>query len=314
MKIHFLNVGHGDCTIIEHENGHISMVDINNGSEIDEQSLNSIAESFGKRSLVFETYKVAGSATSYLAEAGYDIKLTNPIEFLAQNYAGKNIWRYIQTHPHMDHMRGLYALKNSPHKIVNFWDTKHTFTPDTNDSNKQDWDAYTSLRGDESIATVLKLKEGETGFSYNRDSSENPPGDGIEILHPPVGANTAAEKDKENPNNFSYVLRVTHNGYSTILGGDAEEPVWEYLVKTYGKDLKCNVLKASHHGRDSGYHAEAVKLMNPDFTIVSVGKKPDQDASNKYRGHSTHVWSTRWRGNITVDTITGEVTSEYKRK
>ena len=38
--------------------------------------------------------------------------------------------------------------------------------------------------------------------------------------------------------------------------------------------------------------------MAPTYTIVSVGKKPETDASNKYRNYSKHVWSTRWKGNI----------------
>lgn len=290
MKIHFLNVGHGDCTIIEHDNGHLSIVDINNGTQIDEQSLESIAEEVGaQRNIMWGVSKALGSAGEYLAEAGYNIELTNPIEFLSKNYQGQNIWRYIQTHPHMDHMRGLSALHSSSNRILNFWDTVHDFTPDTNENNQQDWDTYKLLRSDKSPATVLRLSEGASGFSYNTDSSDNPPGDGIEILHPPKGNNTAAETEKDNPNNLSYVLRITSNGYSAILGGDAEEPVWEYLVDTYGKGLKCNVLKASHHGRSSGYHKEAVRLMSPDFTIVSVGKKPDQDATNRYRNYSTVI-------------------------
>ena len=44
----------------------------------------------------------------------------------------------------------------------------------------------------------------------------------------------------------------------------------------------------------------SVSLMCPQYTIVSVGKKPETDASNKYRQYSDNVWSTRWRGNITL--------------
>ena len=56
--------------------------------------------------------------------------------------------------------------------------------------------------------------------------------------------------------------------------------------------------------------------MNPQFTIVSVGKKPSTDASNKYRQYSQNVWSTRWRGNIRLEIAdTGQATiySEYDR-
>ncbi len=76
------------------------------------------------------------------------------------------------------------------------------------------------------------------------------------------------------------------------------------------------MLKASHHGRDTGYHQAAVKLMSPEYTIVSVGTKPDTDASNKYRQYIDNVWSTRWRGNISVminDQGRGQVIPQYDR-
>ncbi len=98
---------------------------------------------------------------------------------------------------------------------------------------------------------------------------------------------------------MSYVLLIEHNGRKIVLGGDAEEDTWEYLVENYQEDLKdVDILKASHHGRDSGYYQQAVKLMNPEHTIVSVGKKPSTDASNKYRQYCDNVYSTRWNGNI----------------
>ena len=70
-------------------------------------------------------------------------------------------------------------------------------------------------------------------------------------------------------------------------------------MKNYSDKIKnITILDASHHGRDSGFHAEAVSHMNLEFVLVSVGKKPKTDASNKYRRYSDNVWSTRWKGNI----------------
>ena len=38
VKIHFLNVGHGDCTIIEHHSERVTMIDINNSQTLDDDS------------------------------------------------------------------------------------------------------------------------------------------------------------------------------------------------------------------------------------------------------------------------------------
>lgn len=43
VKVRFLNVGHGDCSIIEHASGRITMVDINNGDDINEETALEIA-------------------------------------------------------------------------------------------------------------------------------------------------------------------------------------------------------------------------------------------------------------------------------
>jgi len=38
VRVHFLNVGHGDCTLIEHASGRLTMIDINNGDDLDPDS------------------------------------------------------------------------------------------------------------------------------------------------------------------------------------------------------------------------------------------------------------------------------------
>ena len=49
---------------------------------------------------------------------------TNPVEYI-KRWHMSDIFRYIQTHPDMDHMDGLKNLANSK-LIINFWDTTNT--------------------------------------------------------------------------------------------------------------------------------------------------------------------------------------------
>jgi competence protein ComEC len=70
------------------------------------------------------------------------------------------------------------------------------------------------------------------------------------------------------------------------------------MVKHFGPRLRSTVLKASHHGRDSGYDLEAARVIEPEAIVVSVGRKPDTDASGKYRGQYGSVRSTRFQGNV----------------
>ncbi|BAF60582.1 predicted hydrolase [Pelotomaculum thermopropionicum SI] len=320
LKVHFLNVGHGDCTIIMHPFGRLTMIDINNGTELDSISANEILDFFTqskedlKRRLIAERLGI--SKSRQLVEAGYDIQLTNPIEFLKQQYPNNSIFRYIQTHPDLDHMRGLVALREVGIQIWNFWDTKHNKIPDFQwESDEEEWEEYKAFRTGKRGAKVLYLYRGARGIYYNQEPEGVDGGDGLEILSP-TSELVEAANEAGNTNNLSYVLRLTYKGIRIIFGGDAEKEAWDSIVGHYGEGLKCHVLKASHHGRETGYHQEAVKLMNPQYTIVSVGKKPDTDASNKYRQYSDYVWSTRWKGNITLTIDSnGKATieSEYDR-
>lgn len=328
MKIHFLNVGHGDCTIIEHHSGRITMVDINNGDSLDDTSAQEIADEtpslYDNVQLALAKalgVKLSGSLIEgALKTAGYDVQLTNPVEYFKQHFPGREIFRYIQSHPDLDHMRGLNALRSEGIVIRNAWDTEHSKVPEfKTDTDRIDWGRYTRLRNgswlQENDVTVLRLYRGSNNPYYNQNAERSPGGDGIHILAPTPETNAAATK-VSNHNNLSYVLYVVANGKKVILGGDAEADVWRSIYECYGSNLKCDILKASHHGRDSGYYQPAVAAMLPEYTIVSVGKKPSTDASNKYRAYSKNVWSTRWKGDIVVEiTKYGQikVQAEYVR-
>lgn len=314
LRVHFLNVGHGDCTIIEHPSGNVTVVDINNGTDMDSNSAREIAESFSAAKGHIELNEIMGLPRILaLAESGYDIKLTNPIDYLDSLLNGRSIFRYIQTHPDLDHMRGLTTLSDR-FSILNFWDTDNNkvITDFKNDSDKEDWETYQNLRKSSSSPKSLIMNRGERRPYFH---SYDEGGDDIEILSPTSELTDTANKTN-NHNNHSYILRVRYKDIDILLPGDAESAVWDSVVAEYGENLSTSVLKASHHGRDSGYHDHAVSHISPQYTIVSVGKKPKTDASNKYRKHSDNVWSTRWKGNIVVTVRpdgTANIDSEYDR-
>lgn len=332
LKIHFLNVGHGDCTIVEHPSGRLTMIDINNGSDLDDKTVAELEEAAKAE---YDKYKLNQDIRSILGQSlpgertktlrefalkAYNIELTNPIEYYTSNFSqwtgSKPLFRFVATHPDLDHLTGLQCLKPAGVGIENFWDTDNNkvVTSFKSDAEKAAWASYQSYRAGNEGAKVLNLFRGAEGVYYNQDD-QGGGGDGIVVLAP-----TPALRDSANQqqcwNLHSYVLALKYAGRLIILGGDADLEAWEDIHNLYGENLKCDVLKASHHGRDSGYYQPAVKAMSPEYTIVSVGKKPETDASNKYRQYSDNVLSTRWCGNIVV-TISpwGEITvdKEYDR-
>jgi competence protein ComEC len=311
FSIHFLNVGHGDCTIIEHASGRISMIDINNGDDISQNQKNDM---FGNGYSILESY-------SSLMEkrAGYKLELTNPIAYLREHFPGKPIHRLIITHPDMDHMRGLRALIDDGVVINNLW--HHAWDKEIEHfkaGDEDEWEAFNELVNDAKI-TKISTFQGNNGVYFNQGNNPADEGDGITILSPSQSI-FQGSIDTDDWNNASYVLKVKGFGYSFLLPGDAESLAWVNMVAKYGSDLESTVLKASHHGRESGFHEEALKRIKPWCVVVSVGKKPETDAHNLYKKHTERVWSTRWHGNIVI-TIgkdasgksTWTCTKEYER-
>jgi beta-lactamase superfamily II metal-dependent hydrolase len=198
-------------------------------------------------------------------------------------------------------MRGLKRLRETI-GFVNFWDVGHTkATPIfRGDKDRDEWQHYQQLRAGAFGHKQLRFTRGDQFYGFAVDDQGKPGGDGIEILSPTPALVTSCNVAKKS-NDLSYVLRLSYAGTRILLTGDVEEEAWDDIVAVYGQRLNSDVLQASHHGRDSGYHLKALQLIAPQVVIVSVGRKPDTDASRKYSAQGSKVWSTRRYGTITLE-------------
>src|SRR5262245_58978961 len=117
--LHFLNVRNGDCSIIEHNSGRVTMVDVNNARRVSESEriTESIVQKFASVSGNFNQKKSP----------------TNPIVYMRERNIG-SLFRFVLTHPDMDHMDGIVDIfgEFSP---PNFWDTANTCN-----KGSHDWD------------------------------------------------------------------------------------------------------------------------------------------------------------------------------
>lgn len=104
--IHFLNVKDGDCTWIKHEDGKITVMDVCNAST---------------KESVTEGLKFAAKPFGSFHQKEHPV---NPIEYL-RSHGVSSVFRFILTHPDMDHMDGIEVFFNE-YAPINFWDTAHT--------------------------------------------------------------------------------------------------------------------------------------------------------------------------------------------
>lgn len=300
IEVHFLNVDHGDCTIIRHsgdehrEKGRITFIDINNWNDRREED----EKVAGLSWYLKKSVQLSSGAKTISPEEYAEKYLDDPLDYFNQNVRepDQDIWRFIATHPDMDHLSGIKRL-DSEEEISIFWDTEHEKEMDGwNGSpyNQEDWERYQKIRNEKFEHDVLKLNSGQEGKFWEHDN--------IEILHPSEEFMEEFDEEKGDPeyNDISYVLLLKTRAANFLFPGDIGEDVWEILIEDHRSKLESvDILKASHHGRESGFHKEAVEVMDPDYVILSVGNKPDNDAHGDYVGTCSgdaQVLSTRQHG------------------
>ena len=138
-------------------------------------------------------------------------------------------------------------------------------------------------------------------------------GNGVsfEIVSPSqslIDEDTAAIKAKKkvDVNNESVVGRLTFGNFAMLFTGDAEGPVEKDMVASYGKKLKCQVLKAGHHGSKTSSTAEFLKMVQPESVVMSLGVNnqyghPHEALLNRLQKQGVkNIYRTDANGTITI--------------
>ena len=240
--IHFLNVKEGDCIWIKHNSEHNTIIDVSNA-----KTINKITES-----------KMENLRGNYNRKE-YPV---NPIEYLS-SYNETDIFRFILTHPDMDHMDGIKALFDEL-QVTNFWDTENEKIMDDDSDwgqfNKEDWDFYQSIRNSD--------KNGTNG------------GDGLSVLAPTKQLVKEAN-ETEDYNDCSYVILYRTGNKKIIFAGDSAKKTWDYILENHRKEVEnVDLLIAPHHGRKTGGNDEYLDVLKPKLTLFGNAKSEYLDYSS----------------------------------
>jgi len=254
--VHFLNVGDGDCSIIQHGSGRITVLDICNGGSTTQKAL---LEAFGRP---------IGLAKTGSGNYGMKKSPTEPISYI-KGLGGSKVFRFVLTHPDMDHMDGFKELCDEI-GILNFWDSGvRKAKPDFSEGryNEEDWDQYIKVRdGKCSGVTVVTPKAGSRLQYANRGEPDDR-GDCFDIVAPDSGL-VAAANESGDPNDASYVLVYRTCGGRIVFPGDAHDNTWKYVLSNYNELVQdCAVLIAPHHGRDSDRSFDFLDVLRPQLTL-----------------------------------------------
>jgi beta-lactamase superfamily II metal-dependent hydrolase len=95
-----------------------------------------------------------------------------------------------------------------------------------------------------------------------------------------------------------------HDPEIRLLGGDAEEGVWDALAAE-SRLPDVEVLKVAHHGSHNGLSPQALAQMRPEIALVSVGRDnrfghPDPEAVELLQTFGAEVHRTDLEGDLSV--------------
>jgi beta-lactamase superfamily II metal-dependent hydrolase len=265
--IHFLNVKEGDCSIIQHNSGHVSVIDVCNAK---------FAEPLAE-ALKAYLAKIDRGLTGNFQQKKYPV---NPISYMRE-HGITDIFRYIQTHPDMDHMDGIevFFQEFSP---LNFWDTDNTREISSSSwegspYNVDDWRFYKRLRDTklEHDPKRLTLLSSVHGQYYNIGADGSSGGDGLYILAPTQGLVNAASEADDEYNRCSYVILYKTVGNRIVFGGDSHDETWDHILKNHKDDVtNVDLLIAPHHGRKSNRSYKFLDTLMPRLTFF--GNAPSE--------------------------------------
>lgn len=214
-----------------------------------------------------------------LIDSGEDGNERKIIKYLKSQEIN-NIDYLVATHPHSDHI-GCMS------KIIGSFEIKNIIMPKLSVENIPTTQLYKDL-----LKAVQKSKAKVTlidkPIRYEHGNTR------FEILSPC--------KQYDNLNNMSVIIKLIFENHSFLFMGDAEKEVEQDLLS---ENIKCDILKVSHHGSETSSIDEFIKLVKPSMGIISCGKDncyghPSEQILDTLNKYNVDVKRTDLNGTIVV--------------
>jgi competence protein ComEC len=260
LRVHFIDVGQGDAIWIQGPVG-----------EGSDSGLNIVIDGGPDRN-------GKNRVPAYLAK--YGLKKNSLIDYA------------IATHPHDDHYPGMLdILANYEVKTI-----IEPGLPKDGPKFQEFMDAAKAEKAQGKPSQFVQLRK-QHDFQFPSFGDLR-----LRILHADItDLPDAGSKQNTIENNASVVIRMEYRNMSFLLMGDAEgkdrkDPdtvthfVEEQLLKHPKADLQATVLKAAHHGSETGSTLRFLQAVQPDVVVVMSGRKsfagtylPDASTLARYK-------------------------------
>lgn len=239
---------------------------------------------------------ICGDGASMLIDCGESEASEQVISYL-QELGVKKIDYLICTHPHSDHMGGMY-------KILDAFEVGEAIIPHLDDS-----DVPTTAFFEKFLDGIekhnIKLTEAKLGRVLEI-------GDARAEIIAPIG------RDYDNLNNYSVGIMLRHGKNSFLFTGDAELKAEREMAQS-GSLSHVTVYKAGHHGSSTAIQSDFMNIISPDYTVISCGNgnsygHPHKETLDLLKKLGSKVFRTDRMGTVVFesDGDTLKITTERK--
>ena len=179
---------------------------------------------------------------------------------------GGEVDAWIITHYHMDHIDAFNAIYEDPQGITIDQVYITPLDADLFYSVAQEWDDVDSFNKFQEITAEAD------NINYVQRDDVLTFSDDLTITFFNAFDDVVVDCREDIPNNDSLVFKMATPNRSILICGDCHsEYMANYLVKTYGDELKADILQCGHHGNNSmptetGFY----ELVNPEVAIFDT--------------------------------------------
>ena len=197
----------------------------------------------------------------------------------------------VATHPHADHIGGMEA-------VLDTYDVDEVWMPDAPDTTE----TYEGFL-DAVDAEGCSVEEAVAGEEIVGEDA----GYTVDVLAP------SDDVDSEDMNDYSAIVKVTYGDTALLFTGDASAQ--EIVDANPGH---VDVLKAAHHGSETGTNAEVMTETAPEFVVMSYAEgnsygHPDQSALDAVSAAGATAYATAATGTVTTTSDGEQVSVETEK-
>lgn len=270
VEVHFIDIGQGDCMVIQLPDGKTVMIDSGDKSNKNKTTIKE-----------YLTDKLHIETIDYVIATHQDGDHIGNFDYIYKNYSiGYTFLPYV--HSSHSSVSSLSPLLNPP----------------SNGGKVSSSKTYADF-----LLSVQAEGTDYSFFNYNSDFGNESEGYFFDFLTP---TQEVANIKYSDSNDYSPMILFSYADFNLLFTGDAEKQTIQEYVNTYGSNYDVDLLKVGHHGSYTSTTKALLDSINPEYAVIQVGlnntyKHPRQEALDLlYENNMTKIFRNDLHGDVVL--------------